>query len=304
VRQGTPTEFCYSDTWSTGLTGIVTCVTLSFDKTSLTASYRVSNDSVQQNAFTTCNEPVYDQEVVEIFITNETAAAKPEHYWEIELTPKGTAWVGYDYNPGGDRANLTNKLYPCDSVSTRAEKTSADSWHAEIVLPFATIGRGSPMPPASSGARRSAFKANFFRVQMNPAAWRGRTVTRADMCDPSNCTFTCANCPTTAVPDFHHSGSFGTIVLEEAAQPPDIILHTIDDLGWNDLGFRNADIDSPVLDGLAASGVVLSDYHTFMWSPPARVELAIILIPRAQPAEQEIMSSHLAAGARPRARRS
>ena len=55
--------------------------------------------------------------------------------------------------------------------------------------------------------------------------------------------------------------------------PPDIILHIIDDLGYNDLGFRNSDIDSPVLDRLATEGIVLPDYQTFMWCAPSRSSL-------------------------------
>lgn len=66
------------------------------------------------------------------------------------------------------------------------------------------------------------------------------------------------------------------LLLGATAAPPrseqraDIIFHVIDDLGWNDLGFRNPDIDSPALDALARGGVVLTDYHTFMWCSPTR----------------------------------
>lgn len=51
---------------------------------------------------------------------------------------------------------------------------------------------------------------------------------------------------------------------------PDILFHVVDDLGWNDLGFRNPEIESPQLDALAASGVVLVDYHVFFWCSPTR----------------------------------
>ena len=51
---------------------------------------------------------------------------------------------------------------------------------------------------------------------------------------------------------------------------PDILFHVVDDLGWNDLGFRNPEVESPALDALAASGVVLADYHVFFWCSPTR----------------------------------
>lgn len=167
---------------------------------------------MQKNAYDVCNEDVFNQEVLEIFITSSTAEAKPQLYWEVEVTPKGTTWLGLDSNPGGDRANLTHVLYPCGAVGT-AVRPGQGSWEAEIVLPFKLIGRGTPAGPG-----RRAFRANFFRVQMNPASWSNVSVTRATNCDPSNCTFTCASCPDTASPDFHHSGFFGTIVLDESSQ--------------------------------------------------------------------------------------
>ena len=73
---------------------------------------------------------------------------------------------------------------------------------------FALIGTGTRM---ADGSRH--FRANFFRVQMNVAAWRGAVVTRDTPCGPNNCTYMCANCPDTDQPDFHQSKFFGTLIL-------------------------------------------------------------------------------------------
>jgi arylsulfatase A-like enzyme len=65
-------------------------------------------------------------------------------------------------------------------------------------------------------------------------------------------------------------GAGGAASSGGGSRRPDILFHVIDDLGWNDLGFRNPEIESPELDALAASGVVLADYHVFFWCSPTR----------------------------------
>jgi hypothetical protein len=209
----------FNNTWAGGLPGLNTHISASFDGAALTLTYDVQNSAVQKNAYDVCNEDVFNQEVVEVFITGEgVGAAKPEKYYEVELTPAGTPWVGLDSNPGGDRANLTHVLQRCDAVGTAIlarDLRGAGSWRGEIRLPYALIGRGAAQPDGSR-----LYRANFFRVTMNPAPWApvaGR-VTRDMGCDPSNCTYTCANCPGTAAPDFHHSGYFGELVLAAAAK--------------------------------------------------------------------------------------
>ena len=222
VREGAaPTRLCYNQTWSTGLQGVETCVQLSVDTHALHANFEVAQDPVQQNAFKQCNEDVFNQEVVEVFLASDAAEvkkAKPEKYWEVELTPKGVAWVGYDSNPGGDRTNLTHVLHPCSSVATSVTPRHG-AWQGRISLPWKLIGPGAPAGALGAGAHAGRlYRANFFRVQMNPRAWAGRSVTTQDACGPANCTFLCANCPDTKEPDFHHSGFFGNLVVERRKQ--------------------------------------------------------------------------------------
>ena len=69
-----------------------TCVRLTFDDEAFRASFLVLNDPVQGSAYTDCNEPIFRQEVVEMFIGNDTSA-KPEHYWEKTL--RLPAWHGW-----------------------------------------------------------------------------------------------------------------------------------------------------------------------------------------------------------------
>lgn len=215
VTKDQQTTFCFSDTWSSSAKE--TCVSMSFDDEALYLEYVVEGDEIQRNAFTKCDAEVYNQEVVEVFLTNNTYEEKPEHYWEVELTPTGVVWFGYDSNPGGDRQNFSNTLYPCDLIEARVVSSSTNRWIGTMRLPFDVVGQGtqdSDLCDALSRDRCLRYRANFFRVQMDPS-WEtlGRNITVHDTCSPENCTFSCAKCPTTEKPDFHHSGFFGDLVL-------------------------------------------------------------------------------------------
>jgi arylsulfatase A-like enzyme len=54
---------------------------------------------------------------------------------------------------------------------------------------------------------------------------------------------------------------------------PNIVLLVADDLGWNDIGYHNDKIKSPVLDNLAATGVELAQHYVQPQCTPTRVAL-------------------------------
>lgn len=45
------------------------------------------------------------------------------------------------------------------------------------------------------------------------------------------------------------------------AAPPHVLFVVIDDLGWDDVGFRSHEIKTPTIDRLASAGVVLDRYY-------------------------------------------
>eukprot|EP00041_Stephanoeca_diplocostata_P010548 m.167941 g.167941 ORF g.167941 m.167941 type:complete len:261 (-) comp18195_c0_seq34:3343-4125(-) len=51
---------------------------------------------------------------------------------------------------------------------------------------------------------------------------------------------------------------------------PHVVFIAADDMGWNDISFHNPEIISPHLDELAASGIVLTDYHVYKVCSPTR----------------------------------
>ncbi|MCX6602690.1 MAG: sulfatase-like hydrolase/transferase, partial [Acidobacteria bacterium] len=60
-----------------------------------------------------------------------------------------------------------------------------------------------------------------------------------------------------------------------AASPvrPNILLIVSDDLGWNDVGFRNLAMRTPNLNCLAGNGVRLDQYRTMSICSPTRAAL-------------------------------
>ena len=58
-----------------------------------------------------------------------------------------------------------------------------------------------------------------------------------------------------------------------AADQPNIMVIVADDLGWNDVGFHDGDIDTPSLDRLAAEGIELHRFYTTPICSPTRAAL-------------------------------
>ena len=55
------------------------------------------------------------------------------------------------------------------------------------------------------------------------------------------------------------------------AAPPRHIIHiVVDDMGWDDLGFRSGQIDTPNIDRLASEGVLLQQFYAMPVCSPSR----------------------------------
>ena len=46
-----------------------------------------------------------------------------------------------------------------------------------------------------------------------------------------------------------------------AADKPNILMFVIDDLGWNDTGYKGSDIPTPTIDKFANEGIRLQQYY-------------------------------------------
>jgi arylsulfatase A-like enzyme len=68
-----------------------------------------------------------------------------------------------------------------------------------------------------------------------------------------------------------------SVLTEPASLPlgfkPHIIMMLADDLGWNNVGWRNPELKTPVLDGLHGTGVDLQRLYTYKYCSPSRSSL-------------------------------
>jgi len=143
------------------------------------------------------DDPLYDEEVVEVFLC---PTGDLRHYFEFEVNPLNTLFDAKVFNPEGDRKTmLVDREWNAARIRTSVrvsgvvnDRSSPDiGWIAELAIPFADLGLTGP--PASG----AVWRANFYRIE------RG-AVTE----------FT-AWSPTYREPaDFHVPACFGELVFE------------------------------------------------------------------------------------------
>lgn len=140
------------------------------------------------------DDPIYDEEVAEVFIS--PGPATPTRYYEIEISPNNVLFDGRIHNPTGLRADLELDLGWDPPIAHRAWRDDANNrWGALLALPWADLAPGRH-PPA-------VWRANFFRIERPRGA------------DPE---FSCWSPTFTDPADFHRPAFFGTLVLAGVTQ--------------------------------------------------------------------------------------
>ncbi len=109
---------------------------------------------VAENYMTGHNEPLYNQEVFELFIA--PGGDDPAHYLEFEINPNDTIWVGKISNPGlGVTGGISAEMVGHDeSGILHKVKQARDSWSGSFSIPWKLI----------SGERQAQYRINFYRI--------------------------------------------------------------------------------------------------------------------------------------------
>jgi hypothetical protein len=133
--------------------------------------------------------PIYDEEVVELFLSPGPEA--PTDYFEFEVSPDGVLLDARIHNPAGRLAGIQPDFAWDADVTWLARRDDVDGrWLAILVVPWAWVADGPPPP---------VWRANLTRIE------RPR--------DGSPAEFSCWS-PTLADPaDFHRPERFGTLIL-------------------------------------------------------------------------------------------
>ncbi len=134
--------------------------------------------------------PIYEEEVVEIFIS--PGEATPTRYFEFEVSPNGIVLDALIVNATSERADLEVDIgWNCAGLRWQAGRADADRrWWAILIMPWAAV--------TSAGVLPVVWRANFFRIE------------RPRDAEPE---FSCWSPTMTQPADFHKPASFGRLQL-------------------------------------------------------------------------------------------
>lgn len=166
-----------------------TTVRLCYDDAALYVRFDCDDADIW-GSYTERDDPLYDEEVVELFFA--PGPATPTRYAEIEISPNGVLFDALIDNPSGLRADLRADTSWDPAVRAHAWRDdAAGRWGALLALPWAEIAPGVEPPPV--------WRANFFRIERP----RGGS--------PE---FSCWSPTYSAPADFHRPALFGTLALD------------------------------------------------------------------------------------------
>lgn len=150
-------------------------------------------DTHPWSTFTARDEPLWQEEVVELFLS--FGAEDPERYFEIEVNPLGTLFDARIENPGLERRALQADLaFDWPEIAWQAGLADDGSgWWAMLSLPWGTLAE----PPwrAEPGA---ILRGNLYRVDRPRQGPPEHSAWSPTFCDPA---------------DFHRPRRFGRFVL-------------------------------------------------------------------------------------------
>lgn len=140
--------------------------------------------------YTCRDDPIYDEEVVEVFLA--PGAEVPRRYVEIEVSPDGVLFDAVVDNPNNTRAAMSvDVAWSCPGIRWYTERDdSAGRWSAIIVLPRVAVAA------ACGGEPGPTWRGNFYRIE------RPRDSTPE---------FSCWSPTRTDPADFHRPAAFGTL---------------------------------------------------------------------------------------------
>jgi hypothetical protein len=179
-----------------------TDINLKYDSKYLHIEFTCFNDPyLAQNNLTKNNDPLYNQEVFELFIS--PGANDPTKYLEIEINPNNAIWVGKMSNPSlGKKMQTIETMVAFEEtgIIKEVKKINADSWKGKLSIPWNLIGESPD----------KLYRLNFYRIIAREKP------TKADwICNDLNSDFLCWS-PTMSgsFSAFHRPKKFGLMQLK------------------------------------------------------------------------------------------
>ncbi len=112
------------------------------------------------------DDPIYNEDVVEVFLDPDS---DPSTYIELEFSPKNITFdASFDTNIGMGLGSAEALAWTCEGMRSAvtidgelAEPSTHRGWTAEIAIPFASLGVGTP----KSG---DTWRGNLYRIDYKP----------------------------------------------------------------------------------------------------------------------------------------
>jgi carbonic anhydrase/acetyltransferase-like protein (isoleucine patch superfamily) len=170
---------------------------LCWDETHLYVAFSCQDSDIW-GTYSQRDDPLFDEEVVEIFLC---PSGNLQHYFEFEVSPLNTVFDAKVFSPEGDRrtmlvdrewnaAGLRTAVRVAGTLSKRDDHDLG--WITELAIPFADLGLSGPPAP------NEQWRMNLYRIERGEveefSAWS----------------------PTLkSPPDFHVPARFGTLLFVE-----------------------------------------------------------------------------------------
>jgi hypothetical protein len=164
-----------------------THVRLAYSAQALYVRFDCEDDDIW-GTYTQRDDPLYDEEVVEVFIASGTET--PTRYFEFEVSPHGVVFDCTIDNPSGhyDKHLVVDATWNAEGLEWHTQMDSEQQhWWAVLVIPWQAVG-----------GYHTIWRANFYRIE------RSRT---------SGTEFSCWS-PTHSK-SFHVPARFGTLELAQ-----------------------------------------------------------------------------------------
>ena len=167
-----------------------TATRVGYDLQALYVHYECDDQDIW-GTYTQRDQPIYDEEVVEIFIG--AGAERPIDYYEFQVSPNGVLFDARIHNPHERRDDIeVDFAWDCAGIRWCAEANrTEDSWQAILIIPWRSICDSSDTP--------RQWRANFYRIE-RPRAGKDE--------------YSCWSPTMTEPADFHKPSYFGHLELD------------------------------------------------------------------------------------------
>ncbi|HEX2061305.1 MAG TPA: carbohydrate-binding family 9-like protein [Thermoanaerobaculia bacterium] len=171
---------------------LATHVAAWYDDECLSVLFSCADDHVEAT-HVAHDAPLYEEDVVEVFLAPDELT----HYYELEVSPRGTLFDAAVDSPHGDRASMhVDRGWTCEGLAAAVRKvTESDGGitiDTLIRIPFAGLARRAPR-------KGEIWRANFFRIDRHPRHGDEYSAWQPTMKTP---------------PDFHVPRAFGALLFQ------------------------------------------------------------------------------------------